>query len=66
MSLKTEYCAGCHLPLFEQVDGNSGRKIFRSFATKVIDGEEKYFCIKCHERRNSNVSLDSIHDLSDN
>jgi len=48
MSLTTEYCDKCGIPVFETVNGSSGRKIFRSFATRTIDGVPHYFCYNCY------------------
>lgn len=50
MSLTTEYCAKCGIPVFETVNGSSGRKIFRSFGTRTVKGVELYFCYDCYEK----------------
>lgn len=55
MSLTTECCEVCGIKLFEQVDGNSGRKIFRSFGTKCVDGKELHFCMNCYDKLNKKI-----------
>ena len=40
MSLRTECCSKCGIELYEQDDASNGRKIFRSFATKIVEGTE--------------------------
>lgn len=62
MSLTTEYCAKCGVPIFETVNGSSGRKIFRSFATKTIDGVEVNFCYNCYKTLNNKFEEEKTDD----
>ena len=52
MNLTTECCTKCGVPLFEENGASKGRKIFRSFGTKTIEGKELYFCYACYEHLN--------------
>lgn len=56
MSLTTEYCAKCGVALYEEDPGSRGRKIFRSFGTKIVNGTELHFCYACHSGLNVKFS----------
>ena len=45
-----ECCVKCNTPLYETVGSN--RKIFRSFATKNVNGVDIHLCIRCYEGMN--------------
>jgi len=53
MILTTENCIKCGIPLYESVSGSVGRKIFRSFGTKTIDGKEVHYCMDCYKKLNT-------------
>lgn len=62
MNLRTECCAKCGIDLFETTDGQGYRKIFRSFATKLVDGTELHFCIDCYKKLNSKFEEENVDD----
>lgn len=56
MSLTTEYCAKCNVALYEEDPSSKGRKIFRSFGTKTVNGTELHFCYACYKSLNVKFS----------
>lgn len=62
MDLRTECCAKCGIDLFETTDGSNNRKIFRSFATKFVDGIELHFCINCYNKLNDKFDEENVDD----
>ena len=48
-------CEKCGIDLFEQLQ--SSKKVFavRSFATKVRDGHEVYYCLNCYKEVNNGI-----------
>ena len=55
MSLRTECCSKCGIELYKQDDASNGRKIFRSFATKIVEGTELHFCLSCYGKLNEKI-----------
>ena len=62
MNLTTECCAKCGIELFESVAGSSGRKIFRSFGTRTINGVEIHFCMNCYKGLNDISDKENAND----
>ena len=46
-------CNKCGIDLFESLPNS--KKIFRSFATKVRDGHEVYYCLNCYKEVNNGI-----------
>ena len=62
MILTTENCIKCGIPLYESVSGSVGRKIFRSFGTKTIDGKEVHYCMDCYKKLNAKYTEEDEND----
>lgn len=62
MSQITECCAKCGIKLFDQPYEGMSRKIFRSFATKIVNGGELYYCLHCYEELNKKIFTEDNND----
>ena len=62
MCLVTESCAKCGIDLYEENEGSKGRKIFRSFGTKTVNGVELHFCYPCYNKLNDKFMEEESND----